>query len=66
MMDLALVENVAKAICAERCAFYGDPPCWRIAPEEYAMKDCGDPEAGSNDVGCRVLAKAAVAAMAAP
>lgn len=21
-------DKVARAICREQCAFYGDPPCW--------------------------------------
>lgn len=65
-MDHALVEKVAAAICAERCAYYGDPPCWRIAREEWALRDCDDAENGSQDVGCRALARAAVAAMDRP
>ncbi len=57
------LELVARAICQERCAFYGDPPCWRIAAEEYAISDCNDPENGSHDVGCRTLAGVAIAAL---
>jgi hypothetical protein len=35
--------------CSERCAEYGEPPCYEIAPEAYAhegpctecLKECG-------------------------
>ena len=40
-------------ICAERCAFYGDPPCWRmpelvepcehVTPCEECLGDIGFP-----------------------
>jgi hypothetical protein len=52
-------ENVVRAICAEQCAFYGEPPCWQIvAPEAWDKDDCGEP-------GCRDLAAAALAALRA-
>ncbi len=52
-------EDVARAICAEKCAFYGEQPCWRVVdPKEYAADDCGEP-------GCRALAAAALAALRA-
>jgi hypothetical protein len=51
-------EDVARAICAEKCAYYGEPPCWRIAPDDFATKDCDEP-------GCRALAAAALAALRA-
>jgi hypothetical protein len=53
--------RAARAICRERCAFYGDPPCHKM--DEWAEgDDCGDDESGVNDVGCMALARAALAA----
>ncbi len=43
------VDAIERAICAERCALYGDPPCWRVSPEEWPNRECDDP-------GCRALA----------
>ena len=58
-MRAAQIERVAIAICQETCAFYGEPPCWKIvAPEAWEKDDCGEP-------GCRALARAAVLAMEA-
>jgi hypothetical protein len=28
------VERIARAICREKCAFYGDPPCFEMTGEE--------------------------------
>ena len=56
MSDAAKIERVARAICQERCAFYGEPPCWRIAPDEWEKQDCDEP-------GCRAMAMAAIAAL---
>ena len=53
------VEAVARAICAERCAFYGEPPCWSVEPDKFAEKDCDEP-------GCRAMAQAAVSAPLSP
>lgn len=51
-----LVERVAKEICREKCAFYGEPPCWDLG-DEYVQEtwppDCGEP-------GCFALATAAI------
>lgn len=51
------VEAVARAICAENCAFYGEPPCWRV-DEPWPPKSCDEP-------GCIALAQAAIAAIRA-
>ncbi len=56
------VEAVARAICQERCAFYGDPACHRMDEWQDGM-DC-DGDGGGHDVGCRALAVAALAAVA--
>jgi len=54
-----LVERVAKAICREASAFYGEEPCWKLG-DEFAQEpwppDCGEH-------GCFALAVAAIRAM---
>ena len=52
------VEVAARAICQEQCAMYGEPACWRIAPDKWPNIGCAAP-------GCHALAKAAVAALIA-
>lgn len=51
-----MIEKVARAICAENCAFYGEPPCWALDDMDGLSPDCDEP-------GCRALAVAALAAM---
>jgi hypothetical protein len=55
----ALREKVAKKLCQEKCAFYGEPPCWGLDPNEYVIEPwnpdtCDEP-------GCGALADAAIA-----
>jgi hypothetical protein len=53
------VERVARAICAESCAFRGEPPCYTFAPEVEGQEwhdGCSEP-------GCIALAQAAICAM---
>ena len=45
-------DRIARAICAEKCAFYGEPPCYRIA--EWPNEACDEP-------GCMALALAVLA-----
>jgi len=47
------IDKAARAICAEKCAFMGEPPCWQIG--DGLSPDCDEP-------GCLALAEAAVAA----
>ncbi len=58
--DKMQIEMVAKAICAECCAFYGERPCYdpgeEYVPQEWQPEDCDEP-------GCEALAMAAIAAM---
>lgn len=54
MSDPETIARVARAICAEKCAFYGEPPCWEVG--EGLSPDCDEP-------GCEALAMAAVAAI---
>jgi hypothetical protein len=54
----ALREKVAKKLCQEKCAFYGEPPCWGLDPNEYVIEPwnpdtCDEP-------GCGALADAAI------
>jgi hypothetical protein len=48
------VETIARAICREKCAFYGEPPC-RTLDDWRDGDDCDEP-------GCRALANAAMIA----
>lgn len=52
MTDAANLDAVARAICRERCAVYGEPPCHTV--DGYDGTDCAD------DAPCRVLAQAAL------
>lgn len=54
-------DAIARAICAETCAFMGEPPCYTVTdyrgnPLPWPNPDCDDP-------GCQALAVAAVVAM---
>lgn len=54
----ALRARVARALCQEKCAFYGEPPCWGLDPNEYVVEPwnpdtCDEP-------GCGALADAAI------
>lgn len=48
-------EVVARAICAEQCAVYGEPPCYEHG---WPNPDCDEP-------GCIALAIAAIAGLSA-
>lgn len=47
-----LREKVARAICREQCAFYGEPPCWEVG--KGLSPQCDEP-------GCAAIADAAIA-----
>lgn len=32
----------AKEICRERCAAYGDPPCWKVSPSDRLCDNIPD------------------------
>lgn len=49
-------ERVARAICAEKCAFMGEPPCWTFKEETWPPPTCDEP-------GCVYEARAAIKAM---
>lgn len=48
-------ERVARAICAEKCAFMGEPPCYSVEGE-WPNPNCSEP-------GCHAEAQAAIAAL---
>lgn len=48
-------EKVARAICAEKCAFMGEPPCYSVEGE-WPNRNCSEP-------GCHAEAQAAIAAL---
>lgn len=56
------IERVAKAICAERCAFMGEPACWQMKEDDRG-NPLPWPAPGCNDPGCEALAMAACAAL---
>lgn len=50
------VERVGKSICAEKCAYMGEPPCWSFTEESWPPPTCDEP-------GCVAEARAAIGAM---
>ena len=48
------IEAAARALCTERCACVGDPPCWRVI-EKWNPADCAEPS-------CALQARDAVVA----
>lgn len=60
MMDrAATLTAVLRAICAETCAHYGEPPCYAVAKEhrlEFPPATCDEP-------GCKALAERVVMAL---
>jgi len=57
LAEPSVVEAMAKAICAETCAFKGEPPCYDM-DERFPPPACDEP-------GCLWLAWAALAAVQA-
>ena len=45
---------IARAICAERCAEYGEPPCWQVVDDGSLSPDCG----AAHECSCEQLAVA--------
>ena len=52
------VERVARAICAEKCAYMGEPACWTFKEETWPPPACDEP-------GCVSEARAALSALPA-
>ena len=44
MTEPTRITRIARAICAERCAEYGEPPCWQVVDDGGVFPDCGDGE----------------------
>lgn len=55
------VKEAAMAICQERCAFMGEPACWRMKDDQD--KPLPWPAPACDDPGCMAMAMAAVAAL---
>jgi hypothetical protein len=55
------IEVVARAICREQCAFYGEPACFDISNNEGGPMPWPNPNC--TDPGCVALASVAVIAM---
>lgn len=55
------VREAAMAICQERCAYIGEPPCWKIQDDQG--NDMPWPAPACDDPGCMAMAEAAVAAL---
>lgn len=51
----AETDKIARALCQEQCAFYGEPPCWFFEKRGWPNSECNEP-------GCVALAMAAKAA----
>lgn len=57
--EVARTDRIARAICREKCAFYGDPPCFNVTgimgePLPWPNPNCDEP-------GCHALALAVAA-----
>ena len=55
--DQKLYFTVAKALCRERCAVYGEPPCSEMGVHDFECED---------DTTCATLASAVVDALSPP
>ena len=54
-----ITDRIARAICAERCAEYGEPPCWQVTEDGSLSPDCGQ----LDDCSCQQLAEVAAQAV---
>lgn len=59
MTDLRkLLDEAARRTCQEKCAMYGEPPCWLGSDGVWPNHECDEP-------GCDALAKACAEPIAA-
>lgn len=58
---MSITDQVARAICAESCAYMGEPPCYNVRDDQD--KPMPWPNPNCDEPGCQALALAAVAAM---
>jgi hypothetical protein len=54
------VDRVARAICREKCAFYGEPPCFTLEDDDGNLVPWPNPHC--DEPGCGALAVAALLA----
>ncbi len=54
-------EKIARAICREKCAFYGDPPCFEMTGDQD--EELPWPNPGCDEPGCHALAAAVAEAL---
>ena len=47
------IDAIERAICQEKCAYMGEPACWKADPDGWPNHECCD------DPGCHALAVAA-------
>jgi hypothetical protein len=55
-------DKIARAICREKCAFYGDPPCFLLEDDDGSAAEWPNPYC--DEPGCHALAAAVVASLA--
>jgi hypothetical protein len=58
-MTAPLTDRIARAICREQCAVYGEPPCFEL--EDDHGKPVPWPNEQCDESGCQALAAAVVA-----
>ena len=58
-MPRPTVDQIARALCREQCAVYGEPPCFEIVPDDWPNRGCDEP-------GCHALAAAVAAFLSTP
>lgn len=58
MRLIASADDIELAICQESCAFRGEPPCWRIVPDDWPNPECDEPR-------CHALAASVIASLRA-
>lgn len=60
---MATDDEIARAICREKCAFYGEPPCWALTDDETG-EALPWPNPHCDEPGCDALASAVAAELA--
>ncbi|MBU8540793.1 hypothetical protein [Falsiroseomonas tokyonensis] len=55
------IAAVTRAICRERCAFMGEPPCFEVCGDDGEALPWPNPQC--DDPGCEAMARAAVLAI---
>lgn len=62
-MNDALTETLHRAICREKCAMYGEPPCFELTAADDVGTPLPWPNPDCDEPGCHALAIAAFAAL---